>query len=189
MAYLVNQIFWCLLAAFVLGFLLGWVLRHLACQKALADLQTRLASSRPAATIPGFPIEEIEGIGAGFGSRLREIGVSDTATLITTCLTPEGRSKVAKAADNLDDGTVRNWATMADFLRVPGVGGQWAELLWRCDLKTVQALGKSDATALLDAMKEVNKAEHRVKELPKFQLVEHWTSQARAMPALLPEGW
>jgi predicted flap endonuclease-1-like 5' DNA nuclease len=189
MAYLMKEIFWCLLLAFLLGLLLGWLLRHLTCKKALADLTARLADAKPAARIPGFPIEEIEGIGPGFGSRLRGIGVSNTAKLLTTCLTPEGRDTVCKAADNLDDHTVRTWATMADLLRIPGIGGQWAELLWRCDITNVQSLARQDAATLLARMKEVNDREHRVHELPGEHRVEHWISEAQETGAILPEQW
>lgn len=189
MSYLINQIFWCLLLAFLLGFLLGWLLRHLACKKALADLEARIADSRPAPKIPAFHIEEIEGIGPGFGRRLREIGIKDTAKLLTTCLTDDGRQAVCRAADDLDDHTVRTWATMADLLRIPGIGGQWAELLWRCEVTNVQALARQNIAELLAKMKEVNEREHRVHELPGERRVEHWIAEAKVAPAILPDQW
>jgi predicted flap endonuclease-1-like 5' DNA nuclease len=189
MSYLINQIFWCLLLAFLLGFLLGWLLRHFACKSAMAELEKRIAESRPAPKIPAFHIEEIEGIGKGFGRRLREIGIKDTAQLLTGSLTEEDRNKISQAVDGLDDQTIRAWATMADLLRIPGIGGQWAELLWRCDVASVQSLARQRTPELLARMAEVNDREHRVQELPGERRVEHWIAEAKLAPAILPERW
>jgi Domain of unknown function (DUF4332) len=188
MSYLIGQIAACLLAAFVLGFLLGWLLRHLACRATVARLEARLRE-RPAKGLPAFPIEDIEGIGPGFGRRLREAGITDTATLLTRCLQADGRASVGRAAGDLDEGTVRNWATMADLMRIPGVGGQWSELLWRAGVRNVQALGKSDPATLLQTMTDVNAREHRVHELPGQERLARWVKDAGKTDPVLPADW
>ncbi len=43
MDYLIQQIFWCLLAAFLLGALVGWLLCHWGGSKKIAELEAKLA--------------------------------------------------------------------------------------------------------------------------------------------------
>jgi len=199
MSYLVSQILLCILLAFVLGFLLGWYLRHLSCRKAMEDLERRMASAAAAAVpavppapavqeihIPGYPVEDIEGIGTGFGRRLRAEGIETTDKLLLTLLEPEGVGLVCKACD-IEEKTARSWATMADLMRVPGIGGQWSELLWRCDVKDVQTLARQSAAPLLQKMEAVNAAEHRVHELPGETRIQHWIAEAGRMPKILPD--
>ncbi|MEJ2604382.1 MAG: DUF4332 domain-containing protein [Gammaproteobacteria bacterium] len=199
MSYLISQIFWCLLLAFLLGFLLGWFLRHLSCKKhtaelevrygrEVADLKKRLAEvpAAPELFIPGYPVEDIEGIGAGFGKRLRAEGLDTTDKLLLKLRDAEGRSRVCSVCD-IDEKTARSWATMADLLRLPGIGGQWSELLWRCDVHNVQSLGRQQAGALVARMKEVNVDEHRVPELPDEARVGHWIAEAARTPKVLKD--
>jgi predicted flap endonuclease-1-like 5' DNA nuclease len=49
MNYLLSQIFLCLLAAFILGLIIGWLLRHVSCKKCqreLLDLRNQLNAQR-----------------------------------------------------------------------------------------------------------------------------------------------
>lgn len=194
MSYLISQIFWCLLLAFVLGFLIGWALRHFRCRREVEALEARLAAkpatppAEPAAAaephIPGYPVEDIEGIGEGFGRRLRAEGIDTTDKLLLTLLEADGRQKVCAACD-IDEKTAMSWATMADLMRVPGIAGQWSELLWRCDVNDVPSLARQQAAPLLEKMKAVNTEEHRVYELPGEHRVGHWIDEAARMPVIL----
>ncbi|MEJ2540758.1 MAG: DUF4332 domain-containing protein [Gemmatimonadota bacterium] len=240
MTYLITQMLLCLLAAFALGFFLGWLLRGAGCRDRIESLEARLAAarseaegladraraaeaaaeaaraeaaseSRSASTaravaaaeaqiaagasavaaaaasaaadaaepyIPGYPVEEVEGIGAGFGKRLRAEGIPTTDRLILEGRTPEGRAFIAQICE-VEPETVEGWITMADLLRIPGIGGQWAELLWRCEVSDVPALSRQKAPALLNRMEQVNAAEHRVPmELPSVERVAHWIQEA-----------
>jgi hypothetical protein len=192
MSYLISQIFLCVLLAFILGFLLGWLLRHMSCRKAMDELRQKMVSAAgpepvaPVIHIPGYPVEDIEGIGSGFGKRLRAEGIETTDRLLLALLEPEGVSRVCRACE-IDGKTAYSWATMADLLRVPGIGGQWSELLWRCDVKNVQMLARESAAPLLQKMEAVNAHEHRVHELPGESRVKHWIEEAGRMPKLLPD--
>lgn len=196
MSYLISQIFWCLLLAFVLGFLLGWLLRQGRCRREVEALEARLAAQPAAGVadavvegppephIPGYPVEDIEGIGQGFGRRLRAEGIDTTHKLLLTVLDADGRQKVCAACD-VDEKTAMSWATMADLMRVPGIGGQWSELLWRCGINDVPSLARQEAAPLLHRMKSVNTEEHRVAELPGEHRVSHWIDEAGRMPVVL----
>jgi predicted flap endonuclease-1-like 5' DNA nuclease len=142
-----------------------------------------VADTAPAPTpryLPGFPVEEIEGIGAGFGKRLAAMGISSTAVLLRESRAKGGKARMAEAC-GVDVDTVGTWAIMADLLRIPGIGGQWAELLWRSGVLDVERLSAESPAPLLIRMTEINEAENRVPELPTLEQVEHWIAEAESM--------
>lgn len=181
MDYLVEQIFLYLLVAFLLGGLIGWYISKQASARKIAELEAMLSNRKA-----GTPIETIEGIGAGFGKRLRADGVDTTEKLLQLCVSDEGVAQVCKCVD-LDADTIKNWGTMADLVRIQGLGGQWAELMWRAGVKSVQDLGKQDIGPLRERMREVNEAEHRVAELPGENRVAGFIRDASSMDPVLPD--
>ena len=96
----------------------------------------------------------------------------------------DGVAQVCKCVD-LDEGTVRNWGTMADLMRIKGLGGQWAELMWRAGVKNVQDLAAQEVEPLRARFREVNEAEHRVAELPGESRVTKFIEQAKTLDPLL----
>ena len=196
MDYLLQQIFWFLLIAFLLGLLVGWLVfrgrsavqnpdsagRIAELEAEVKKLRTQIAALKEPAR--GTPIEEIEGIGTGFGKRLRADGVDTTEKLLELCASDDGVRRVCQCVD-IDEDTVRTWGTMADLMRIRGLGGQWSELLWRSGVTSVQDLASRDASALAARMVEVNAAEHRVAELPGEQRVAQFIAEAAAMTSVL----
>ena len=68
MTYLITQMVLCLLLAALFGFIIGWALRSMACQKKIAELEAAWADRLAAASAGGAPVEKddlkrIEGIG------------------------------------------------------------------------------------------------------------------------------
>lgn len=183
MDYLIEQIFLYLVAAFAIGGAVGWAIRNQTMKKTIAALETDLAA-RLAASKSGTPIEAIEGIGRGFGSKLRVDGIDTTEKLLETCATDDGVARVCTCVD-LDENTVRNWATMADLMRIDGVGGQWAELMWRSGVSNVQDLAEQEVVSLRLRFRQVNDAEHRVAELPGENRVTGFIEQARSLDPVL----
>jgi predicted flap endonuclease-1-like 5' DNA nuclease len=191
MDYLLLQIFWFLLIAFLLGLAIGWFVGKgksavaepdPATARRIAELEaeiTRLKAPR------GTPIEDIEGIGQGFGKQLRADGIASTEKLLEVCRTEAGIRKVCQCV-GIDENTARNWATMADLMRIRGLGGQWSELLWRCGVTSVQDLATHDAAALVARMAEVNEAEHRTAELPGEHRVSQFITDAASLAPVLP---
>ena len=181
MDYLVEQIFMYLLVAFVLGVAVGWLVCSQGAKKRIAALEAQLAKGKK-----GTPIETIEGIGEGFGKRLRDDGIDTTEMLLELCATDAGVARVCKCVD-LDEDTVRNWGTMADLIRIKGLGGQWAELRWRAGVTSVQDLAQREVAPLRAKFREVNESEHRVAELPGENRVTKFIEAARSMPRALPD--
>jgi predicted flap endonuclease-1-like 5' DNA nuclease len=191
MDYLLLQIFWFLLIAFLLGLAIGWFVGKgksavtepdPAAARRVAELEAEIARLKAP---KGTPIEDIEGIGQGFGKQLRADGIASTEKLLEVCSTEAGLRKVCQCA-NIDETTARNWATMADLMRIRGLGGQWSELLWRCGVTSVQDLATRDAAALVARMAEVNVAEHRTAELPGEQRVSRFIADAASLAPVLP---
>ena len=181
MEYLIEQIFWYLLIAFVLGAVVGWFVSKQGANKKIAALEAMLAAGKT-----GTPIESIEGIGAGFGKHLKADGIATTEALLELCATDAGVARVCKCVD-LDEKTIRNWGTMADLMRVKGLGGQWAELMWRAGVTSVQDLAQRDIGLLRASMREVNEKEHRVAELPGENRVAKFLEEAGSLPVALPD--
>lgn len=181
MEYLIQEIFIYLVIAFVLGAVIGWVVCNQGASKRIAALEAQLSGGKA-----GTPVESIEGIGSGFGSRLKADGISTTEQLLELCTTDDGVARVCKCVD-LDENTVRNWGTMADLMRIKGLGGQWAELMWRAGVKNVQDLAQREIGPLRSKMREINDAEHRVAELPGEKRVTKFIAEAQQLNTVLPD--
>jgi predicted flap endonuclease-1-like 5' DNA nuclease len=180
MEYLIQEILLYLIMAFVLGAAIGWFISQQGSKSKIAALEAKLSSGKA-----GTPIESIEGIGEGFGNRLKADGISTTEALLELCVSDAGVERVCKCVD-LDEGTVRNWGTMADLMRIKGLGGQWAELMWRAGVTSVQDLAQREIEPLRARMREVNDEEHRVAELPGEKRVAKFLEDAARLDAVLP---
>ena len=192
MAYLIQEIFWYLLVAFILGAIIGWLVGRQGAKNRIAEFEARIAELQAsladlqAGKAKGTPVETVEGIGTGFGKRLRADGIETTEQLLELCATDDGVQRVCKCVD-LDENTVRNWATMADLVRINGLGGQWAELMWRAGIRNVQDLARQDIEPLRAKFREVNEKEHRVAELPGENRVRKFIDQAKELKPVLPD--
>ena len=125
-----------------------------------------------------YEIEEIEGIGKGYGKQLRAIGINRTGDLIDKCSSPEDIRPIAETM-KLEDWVIRSWTSMADLCRVKGIGGQFAELLDFSGIHSVQQLATANAAGLLAKMKETNDKELRVEKLPDIDMVRTWIEYSR----------
>ena len=113
-------------------------------------------------------------------------GISTTEALLELCTTDAGIERICTCVE-LDENTVRNWGTMADLMRIKGLGGQWAELMWRAGVHSVQDLAGREITALRARMREVNEEEHRVAELPGEKRVSRFIEEAGHLAPVLPD--
>lgn len=131
-----------------------------------------------------YDIEEIEGIGKGYGKKLSGVGIATTTDLLEKCPDTTSMQPVIETM-NLEDWVISSWVSMADLMRVRGIGGQYAELLNFSDIHTVQALANANAAGLAAKLKQVNDKEHRVKEVPESKTIAGWIDHAKTLPALL----
>lgn len=131
-----------------------------------------------------FKIEEIEGVGPKFATRLAAIGVTTTAELLARCATPAGRKDVATSAAVRPD-LVLKWANMADLLRLDGMNGQSAELLKKSGVDTVKELAQRNAANLHAKLIEVNSGRKVALEVPSAEQVAAFVAQAKTLPGAL----
>jgi predicted flap endonuclease-1-like 5' DNA nuclease len=127
-------------------------------------------------------IEDIEGIGAVTGEKLRECGVKDTDSLLEKGCTRAGRKTLA-AASGLSEKQVLKFVNMADLYRISGVGSEYAELLECAGVDTVKELATRNAANLADKLAEVNGEKNLTRRVPTLANVEDWIKQAGALPA------
>ena len=131
-----------------------------------------------------YRIQEIEGIGPSYASKLAKSGITSTKHLLEQCASAKGRKAVAQAT-GVDEPRLLKWANMADLMRVAGVGEEYSELLEAAGVDTVKELKHRNAENLLAKMEEVNAARKLVRQRPSVKQVAKWIDQAKSLPALI----
>jgi predicted flap endonuclease-1-like 5' DNA nuclease len=122
-------------------------------QQFVQQLQERIKQPAPVAVperayydYPGdvHPVEDIEGIGAIYGDKLRAVGVHTTARL---CFedAQELADKVGVPAK-----TVQTWQAMSELVKVKGIGPQYAEALARSGIDGIASLKRRAASTITD---------------------------------------
>ncbi len=139
---------------------------------------------KPPTQIEDYDVEEIAGVGKGYGKRLRAMHITTSQALLAQGATAEGRRKIAEAV-GVDETTVRRWVSMADLMRVPGVMGPFAELLEATGVASIQDLASQSAHPLTARMRDLNAREHRAKIEPNVDMVRDWIAIAREIPRVI----
>lgn len=204
MGYLIFQMLFCLLIAAIIGGIIGWFLKSLCCKKCEDDMNLQIAnlikerdqfkekaydieasaSSMGVGDNDGpkdsYDVEEIEGIGPGYGKRLRSINIETTADLLANSRTSEEQELIAQTV-KIEVFVVGKWINMADLIRVSGIRGQFAELLEASGIESVENLAQQSAGALTKHMEEVNAKEHRTRINPTEEMVSGWIKAAKEL--------
>ncbi|HLF15887.1 MAG TPA: DUF4332 domain-containing protein [Candidatus Thermoplasmatota archaeon] len=122
-------------------------------------------------------VEDIEGIGVVYGEKLRDLSIETTARL---CYEDAGR-----LADKLGIArkTVEQWQSMSEFVKVKGIGPQFAEALARAGVAGIAELKRRSASGIADQVNgyldelEVNVVGQKV----TAKRVEAWQDAAKGM--------
>lgn len=94
------------------------------------------------------PVGDVEGIGKIYTKQLSKLGILNTQQLWQA-----KTSKVA-ASLGLDAKTVHNWQQRAELMAVSGIGPQYAELLERSGVRSIEDLATAKPKALLRHVQE-----------------------------------
>ncbi|HUZ33850.1 MAG TPA: DUF4332 domain-containing protein [Xanthobacteraceae bacterium] len=132
----------------------------------------------------GYPISDIQGIGADTAVLLRSEGIRTTIGLLRWAKTPKQRLKIAEKVGT-NDKLVLGWVTAADRMRVKGVGWEYAELLRAVGVKTVQELKYRNPQKLVDQMTEANAKRRLVRLLPTVSMVQRWIENAKKLAPVI----
>ena len=128
MSYLITQMLLCLLLAALIGFLIGWALRALLCQKKIAELEESWQEQLAAAAAAGGPgqrddLKKIEGIGPKIQKLLND---DQIFTFVELGETPLDRLKgiLRRAGSRYKMHDPTSWADQAKL----AAEGRWKEL-------------------------------------------------------------
>ena len=128
--------------------------------------------------------QRIETIDAIRGQRLRACGCETVEKLLQLGATRPGRRRLA-ASSGLDEKQILEAVTIADLLRIKGIGVQFAELLHAVGVDTVKELRRRNADALVQKMIASNESAGLVRKAPSRATVEKWISQAGELPPVV----
>lgn len=128
MTYLMTQIVLCLLLAAVFGFIIGWALRSMLCQKKLTELEAQWADRLAVASAGPAPtrrddLKRIEGIGPKIEAMLNDELVYTWAELATTPV-DRLRAILRKGGDRYRMHDPKSWPDQAKL----AAEGRWDEL-------------------------------------------------------------
>ena len=129
----------------------------------------------------GYNIEEIDGIGKGFGKRLRKIGIHTTTDLLEKCQDDNSYAKHIAKAMSQNEKTVETWLEMADLLRIDGIDGKYAELLYLSGVNSSAELAASDMSKVRSKIKNVVKNQHHAKKTPAEKMISKWIALAKKL--------
>ena len=126
-----------------------------------------------------YEIEEVEGIGPSYGKKFRAIGISTTCDLASLCLNDKSARK--KTANDIGANTevVKSWASMADLMRLPGVGGQFAEIMQTVGMDSRKELKNQNASKLQSKLADYNAKHAIVPEVPTVEMISTWIKASK----------
>lgn len=125
-----------------------------------------------------YNIEEIKGIGKGFAKRLQAINIQTTTDLLEKCLNKGDKKHIAGIL-NENEKTVESWCCMADLLRVEGIGGKYAELLFLSGIRSTKELALLDTAKVERKIKNIVDNQHySIKVAPTEDKMKAWSSSA-----------
>jgi hypothetical protein len=127
-----------------------------------------------------YPISELEGMNAFFASRLKPLGIRTTEALLEATRTAKGR-KALSAQTGISEPQLLEWANMADYMRIRGMGKAKIGLIRAAGATTVRELAHRNPARLAQNMKDVNTRRKLVRVLPSEKSVEQLIAQARKL--------
>jgi predicted flap endonuclease-1-like 5' DNA nuclease len=127
-----------------------------------------------------YPVTELDKITPGIGGILKANKIRTTNRLLEEAKTPKKRLTLAKQT-GLSVGEVLRCATMADRLRIKGIGRDHAELLECAGVKTVQDLRYRNPENLAEAMAKAIKTAKLRGPPPSVKVVTRWIEQAKKL--------
>ena len=133
-----------------------------------------------------YPVEEVEGIGKGYGKKIREMGITTTQELLEKCCQMDGRLQVAEKI-GIEDFVVSKWTSMCDLMRISGIRGQFAELMVYAGIDSAQDLAKQNPERLHDILAKSNQEQERVETVPSTSKLEPMINQAKALQVVMKD--
>jgi nucleotidyltransferase/DNA polymerase involved in DNA repair len=127
-----------------------------------------------------YPISELEGMNAFSASKLKPLGIRTAEALLEATRTAKGR-KALSARTGISEQQLLEWANLADYMRIRGMGKAKIGLVRAAGATTVRELAHRNPARLAQNMKEVNTRRKLVRVLPSEKSVEQLIALARKL--------
>ena len=131
-----------------------------------------------------YKIEEIEGIGPANAKKLAHAGIHSTAILLRLCRTRKGRRATADKT-GISETQLLKWANLADLMRIPGIGGEFSELLEAAGVDTLKELRSRNVDNLAATLLEVNAKRKLTRIVPSAKTLSKWVDQAAQLKPMI----
>ncbi len=128
-----------------------------------------------------YPISEIDGLPAFAANKLKTAGIRTTEKLLEVAGDVKGRKKLSEAT-GISQKQLLEWANIADYMRIPGMGKAKAKLIRSTGVKTVRELGFRNPERLAKAMRDFNDKQRLVRVMPSAPSVQQLIERARKLP-------
>jgi predicted RecB family nuclease len=128
-----------------------------------------------------YSISEIDGLTPFAANRLKKAGIRTMESLLEAAHSAKCRKQLA-ARTGFTEQQLLEWANLADYLRIPGLGAAKAELLRASGVSTVRELKHRNPARLAQAMREANEKRQLVRILPSEKAVGDLIAKARQLP-------
>jgi predicted flap endonuclease-1-like 5' DNA nuclease len=129
-------------------------------------------------------IEELEGIGPTYATKLTNIGITTVETFLQKGATATGRHDIATTT-GINETVIRNLINAADLMRVNGIGKQFAELLEASGVDSVPELATRTPDNLLAKLTEVNATKKLANRTPTLAVIQQWVEEAKTLPTIV----
>ncbi|HEY0568427.1 MAG TPA: DUF4332 domain-containing protein [Xanthobacteraceae bacterium] len=131
-----------------------------------------------------YPISEIDGLTAFSALKLNSLGIRTTDALLKAARTMKGRKALA-AKTGISEQQLLEWANVADYMRIPGMGKAKVGLVRAAGVTTVRELALRNPERLARNIKEVNTRRKLIRVLPSQRSVEQLIAQARKLQPMI----
>jgi len=134
-----------------------------------------------------YRVADLPGVGDKALHMMRDVGIRTTYDLLRES---EGESKLRLLSTALEQEVdqVREWRTMADLLRVPGMDGKHARLLVSSGIMSVDSLHDRQIEELHDNLQAANEELQLVRSVADRVAIASWISYASPLSQLDLDG-
>ena len=130
--------------------------------------------------IMAYKIEEIEGIGATFASKLKQIGINTVEELLEEGFSKKGRATIAEKT-KIEEDKILTWVNHADLFRIKGIAGQFSELLEAAGVDTVKEFRNRNASNLHEKLVQVNEVKNLTNRVPSIDMLTEMIEEAKIL--------
>ncbi len=131
-----------------------------------------------------YKIDEIEGIGPAYATKLHSFGIKTTSDLLNAGSNRENRQQLA-AKTGINERQLLDWINMADLFRIKGVSRQYSELLEASGVDSIKELRNRNSENLAQKMQEVNAEKNLVRQTPSAKTVARWIDHAQRLEPVI----